>query len=132
VTHTFRLWLWYRLYEVEWIRRYTPLRTPPDRWTLEERQAFRQWHLDCIERNLRIFPGPRTESASPYDPRWPLNAHDEQVLLALKRQKEDFRARGYTWVRGWYEPDDQAWLALWREWGERSRERSRRYTWVRS
>jgi hypothetical protein len=81
VTHTFR-----------WLRR--------DRRTPTQRRAEWQFHIDAIAHNLRTFPGPREACDSPFDPRWLLNEHDEQALLALKRQKPDFHARGYTWVRG--------------------------------
>jgi hypothetical protein len=119
-----RLWLWYYLYDIEWIRRYVP--TPPktflDRMTPEQRQAFHEWKINTFECHQRIH-GPRTEYASPYDPRWPLSQHDEQALLALKRRKDDLRARGYgpPVVRGGEGQDDEAWLADWREWHERQR-----------
>jgi len=117
-----RMRLWYFLYGVEWIRRY--LRTPPDRWTPAQRQAFHQWGRETHEWNRR-FHGPRTEHDSPYDPRWPTNEHDEKTLLALRKRKAHFRELGYTWVRPMTdERSEQAWLADWREWGERSRARA--------
>ncbi|MDP9303005.1 MAG: hypothetical protein M3O92_00685 [Actinomycetota bacterium] len=98
---------------IRWLRR--------DRTSYPNSEAFHQWRRDCHEWNLR-FCGPRRECDSPFDPRWPLNEHNEQALLAYRRQKADFRARGYTWVRPMNdERDEQAWLADWREWHERQR-----------
>jgi hypothetical protein len=96
-------------------------RTPYYNTEGPQAQAFHQWRRDTHEWNKR-FAGPCTEHASPYDPRWPLSPHDEQALLALRKQKADFRARGYTWVRPLHDArSEQAYLADWREWNERSR-----------
>ena len=81
-------------------------RLPIFRWLRRDQgnpfrtEAYRQWHIDTIEYNLRTFPGPRRECDSPYDPRWPLNEHDERALRVVKWQKANLRGRGYTFVRG--------------------------------
>ena len=76
---------------IRWLRR--------DRTSYPNSAAFHQWRRDTHEWNLR-FAGPRRESDSPYDQRWPLNEHDERALLAVKREKARYRALGYAWVRG--------------------------------
>jgi hypothetical protein len=87
--------LWYSLYGVGWIRRF--LRTPPPDSHIAGYMTpgMWKWKRTCHEWN-RGYLGPRRESDSPYDDRWPLNEHDEQALLERARQKADLRARGFT------------------------------------
>jgi hypothetical protein len=118
------MWLWYSLYGIEWIRRY--LRTPPPESGIAGYMtpAMWEWRRSCVEWN-KGYLGPRRECDSP-DPRWPLNAHDEKMLLLRKRQMDAYRALGYTWVRPEHYECDESYLAHYREWYERRR----RYAWA--
>lgn len=60
-------------------------------------ESYHQWCIATSEWN-RGYHGPREECDSPYDPRWPMNEHNERAWRERERRKAHLRARGFTFV----------------------------------